>query len=163
MKKLYVAYGSNLNKYQMSHRCPNAVPFTTGVLEDYELLFKGSKTGSYATVEPCKGASVPVALWTISESDERSLDRYEGFPTFYYKKDVTVRTTKGNVKAMVYIMHEERPLGIPSEHYVDVCLEGYDDFDLNKMAFYDALFTTAAKLGLHDDLSDSSYDYGEDF
>lgn len=163
MKKLYVAYGSNLNKYQMSHRCPNAVPFTTGVLEDYELLFKGSKTGSYATVEPCKGAFVPVALWTISESDERSLDRYEGFPTFYYKKDVTVRTANGNVKAMVYIMHEDRPLGIPTEYYVDVCLEGYDDFDLNKMEFYDALFTTAAKLGLRDDLSDNSYDYGEDF
>lgn len=163
MKKLYVAYGSNLNKQQMRYRCPNAVPYATGILADYELLFKGSKTGSYATVEPCMGASVPVAVWSINESDERSLDRYEGFPTFYYKKDVIVRTTKGNVKAMVYIMHEERPLGIPSEHYVDVCLEGYDDFDLNKMEFYDALLTTAAKLGAVDDRGDLSYDYGEDF
>ena len=163
MKKLYVAYGSNLNKHQMSYRCPNAVPFTTGILENYELLFKGSKTGSYATVEPCQGASVPVALWTINESDERALDRYEGFPTFYYKKDVTVKTAKGIHRAMVYIMHEDRPLGIPSEHYVNVCLEGYDDFDLNKMEFYDALLTTAAKLGLHDDDYDHTLDYGEDF
>lgn len=163
MKKLYVAYGSNLNKRQMRYRCPNAVPFTTGILENYELLFKGSRTGSYATVEPCQGASVPVVLWTISESDERALDRYEGFPTFYYKKNVTVRTDAGLIEAMVYVMHENRPLGIPSEHYVDVCLEGYDDFDLNKMEFYDALLTTASRLGLYEDRPDCTYDYGEDF
>ena len=28
--KLYVAYGSNLNKEQMSHRCPDAKPVYTG-------------------------------------------------------------------------------------------------------------------------------------
>lgn len=162
MKKLYVAYGSNLNKHQMSRRCPDAVPFATGFLDGHELMFKGSKTGYYATVEPYLGASVPVALWTINESDERALDRHEGFPTFYYKKYVNVRTTSGTHRAMVYIMHEDRPLGIPSEYYMDVCLEGYDDFGLNKMDFYDAVLTTAAKIGEIDEY-DHTLDYGEDF
>lgn len=28
----------------------------------------------------------------------------------------------------VYIMHEERPIGIPSMSYFTVCCQGYDDF-----------------------------------
>ena len=49
--KYYLAYGSNLNIRQMQMRCPGAKPVGTMVLEDYELLFKGSKTGSYLTIE----------------------------------------------------------------------------------------------------------------
>lgn len=162
MMKLYAAYGSNLNKHQMGYRCPNATPFTTGTIDGYELLFKGSKTGSYATIERCKGSSVPVALWNISASDERALDRYEGFPSFYYKTWVDVRTEQGNIPAMVYIMHEDHPLGIPYERYIDVCLEGYDDFNLNKLDFIDAVISTALKVGNEDDC-DYGYDYGEDF
>lgn len=43
MKKYYLAYGSNLNIRQMALRCPTAKPVGTAVIEDYELLFKGSK------------------------------------------------------------------------------------------------------------------------
>ena len=32
------------------------------------------------------------------------------------------------VTAFVYIMHEERPIGVPSDFYMDTCLEGYDTF-----------------------------------
>ena len=74
--------------------------------------------------------------------DEKSLDRYEGYPNFYYKKTVDVHTEFGSMPAaMIYIMHEDRPIGQPTEHYVDVCLEGYDDFGLDKMAFVDAVIT----------------------
>lgn len=37
MSKIYVAYGSNLNKEQMAYRCPTARFLGTGVIEDYEL------------------------------------------------------------------------------------------------------------------------------
>ena len=92
----------------------------TSVIVDYQLLFKGSKTGSYLTIEPKEGSSVPVAVWSVSETDELALDRYEGYPSFYYKKELQIpitgiRTGKVRVrKAFVYIMHEERPLGLPS-------------------------------------------------
>ena len=46
MKKYYLAYGSNLNVRQMALRCPTAKPVGTAVIKDYELLFKGSKTGA---------------------------------------------------------------------------------------------------------------------
>lgn len=133
-KRYYIAYGSNLNIEQMRYRCPDARIIGTARLEGWELLFKGSKTGSYLTVEPKAGNSVPVAVWEVSEADEQKLDRYEGFPTFYYKKelrlDITgIKTGKvRNRRAFVYIMHEDRHIGVPAPYYVSVCAEGYHDF-----------------------------------
>ena len=120
MKRLYIAYGSNLNVMQMKTRCPNAKILGTAKLKGWELLFKGSKSGSYLTIEKKENGIVPVVIWEVSESDEKALDRYEGYPTFYYKKDIKVQykgIRTGNrrtVTAFVYIMHEERQIGVPS-------------------------------------------------
>ena len=69
-KRYYIAYGSNLNVQQMRWRCPGARIIGTSELQDYRLLFKGSKTGSYLTVEPKKGCTVPVAVWEVTDQDE---------------------------------------------------------------------------------------------
>ena len=133
-RKLYLAYGSNLSEEQMAYRCPDATIVGRAVVNDYELLFKGSKTGSYATIEPKKGGKVPVLVWSITPKDEARLDMYEGFPTFYYKKDLQVEIESldqeplGAEKAMVYIMDEKRPFGIPSKLYYGVLHNGYKDF-----------------------------------
>ena len=133
-KRYYIAYGSNLNVRQMQWRCPTARIIGTAELTDYRLLFKGSLTGSYLTVEPESGRSVPVGVWEVSEQDELRLDRYEGYPSFYYKKELElpikgIRTGRIRVRPVfVYIMHEERPIGVPSSEYVRVCAEGYRDF-----------------------------------
>ena len=55
MKRYYIAYGSNLNIRQMRIRCPHARVIGTAVINDYELLFKGSRTGAYLTIEPKEG------------------------------------------------------------------------------------------------------------
>ena len=128
IKKYYLAYGSNLNVQQMKHRCPDAKPIGTAWIKDYQLLFKGSKTGSYLTIEKAEKSKVSVAVWDISEVDERRLDAYEGYPNFYYKKEMEVTVNRRKIKAFVYIMHEERPLGIPSSLYVETCVQGYRDF-----------------------------------
>ena len=64
--KYYLAYGSNLNVRQMMHRCPGAKPVGKMVLEGYELLFKGSKTGSYLTIEKKRDGKVPVGIWQVT-------------------------------------------------------------------------------------------------
>ena len=52
---IYYAYGSNLNLRQMARRCPTAKLLGTGVIPDYELLFRGREEGkSYLTVRPCR-------------------------------------------------------------------------------------------------------------
>ena len=138
MKKYDVAYGSNLNVKQLKMRGPGANILGTTKLKDYELLFKGSKTGSYLTIEKKEGSTVPVAIWEVTESDEKSLDRYEGYPIFYYKKEMKlqykgIRTGKRRtVNAFVYIMHEENPIGVPSIYYMKTCIDGYDTFYFDK-------------------------------
>ena len=132
-KKYYIAYGSNLNIRQMRFRCPGAKPIGITVIPDYELLYKGSKTGAYLTIEPKDGGLVPVAVWEVTADDEKHLDIYEGYPNFYYKKEVRlpVKLASGKTKkltAFVYIMHEERSLGIPSLAYIRTCKEGYRNF-----------------------------------
>ena len=77
MKKFYLAYGSNLNVKQMQFRCPDARIVGTAEIPNYQLLFKGSKTGSYLTIEPKQGCTVPAVVWSVSERDELALDRYE--------------------------------------------------------------------------------------
>ena len=120
MKRYYIAYGSNLNIRQMRIRCPHARVIGTAVINDYELLFKGSRTGAYLTIEPKEGGEVPVAVWEVTESDEAALDRYEGNPVLYYKKEIEldirgIRTGKiRRRKGFVYIMHEERKIGVTS-------------------------------------------------
>ena len=110
-KKIYIAYGSNMSEVQMAQRCPDATLAETGRVNGYELLFKGSLTGCYATIEKKADAFVPVVLWRISAADERRLDAYEGFPRFYYKKTIPVETDGGTIQGLVYIMHEDRRFG----------------------------------------------------
>lgn len=145
MKRYYLAYGSNLNLEQMRWRCPDARVLGTAWLMDYRLLFKGSKTGSYLTVEPHKGSKVPLAVFEVSPFDEERLDHYEGFPSFYYKKELKIKYRglwtgrERSATAFIYIMHEERPFGIPSGSYVETCLAGYRDFEFDESYLRQAL------------------------
>ena len=89
-KRIYVAYGSNLNVLQMNRRCPEAKVYGVGKILNYRLAFKTMGAYAYATIEPCVGEYVPVALWCISGRDEANLDRYEGYPIHYVKNTVEV-------------------------------------------------------------------------
>lgn len=143
-KRYYVAYGSNLNVRQMLMRCPTARMIGTSVIKDYRLMFKGSQTGSYLTIESELGSEVPVGVWAVSAADERALDRYEGYPSFYYKKELIlpikgIRTGKVRQRNIfVYIMHEERRLGTPSDFYLQTCIEGYRNFGFDPNVLFEA-------------------------
>ncbi len=133
MKKIYyIAYGSNLHIGQMAHRCPTATIVGTSELINWRLMFKGSKSGNYATIEPCIGESVPVLIWELSESDERSLDRYEGFPVFYFKQTIPVFVNGREIEAMAYLMRLDAKVGAPSLSYVHTLEIGYRDAGFDK-------------------------------
>ena len=78
----YIAYGSNMVEEQMAYRCPDAKLIGMGYIQGARLEFY-----LHATVERTRAhdAKVPVAVWEISDADERCLDRYEGYPTYYTK------------------------------------------------------------------------------
>ncbi|GHU34931.1 gamma-glutamylcyclotransferase [Clostridia bacterium] len=132
-RKIYIAYGSNLNLEQMEYRCPTAKVVGNGKLKGYQLLFRGGHDNAVATVEPCRDGTVPVLAWTVTPADEAALDRYEGYPDFYRKEMVEIEMNGKTVKAMVYIMNEGHPLGQPNGYYYGIIREGYKSagFDLN--------------------------------
>ena len=128
----YVAYGSNLNLRQMAMRCPNARLIGTGAVKDYELQFKGSPYGAFATIGKKEGAFVPVAVWSLQPRDERALDTYEGYPYHYYKVNLPVLMEDGSeIAARVYIMNQRMQFGIPSQRYYDTVYEGYENCGLD--------------------------------
>lgn len=144
-KKLYIAYGSNMDLRQMAFRCPAATLVGKSEVDGYRLLFKGSKTGAYATIEKSKSSKVPVLVWEITGTDEMNLDHYEGFPTFYYKKNLTVFIDGKRKKAMVYIMDERRLLGQPSYHYYTVLENAYKEFNFDLSILGKALENTLSE------------------
>ena len=137
--KYYLAYGSNLNKEQMQNRCPGAVPVGTMVLKGYELRFRGP-----LTIVKKKGGRVPLGIWQVSEEDEKSLDRYEGFPMVYGKEEVSI---PGGMKGFIYIMDERLGVKGTSRHYYDVCAQGYKDFGLDEKYLKDALKKSLEECG----------------
>ena len=140
--RYYMAYGSNLNKSRMRRRCPDAYPVGKTVLPNYQLVFRRG----VLTIEPEQGSSVPVVVWAISREDERSLDRYEGFPHLYYKQEFPIvfsGRSGGKVKeiitdAMAYIMTDGYPIQEPSVPYMVTCMKGYDDFGLDMTPLFEA-------------------------
>lgn len=145
-EKIYIAYGSNLSLSQMAFRCPTAKVIAKSEIKDYELLFRGSKTGSYATIEPCEGKSVPILLWTIGKSDQLALDRYEGYPIFYEKENMTIEVNGSNADAFVYVMTEGHQLGMPSQHYVNVIADGYKNAGFDISVLENALTETVQRM-----------------
>ncbi len=128
-RKLYIAYGSNLNMDQMLHRCPNAVKICSTTIQDYKLLFRGNaSTFGVATIEPAKGESVPVGIWSITSSDEHSLDLYEGWPHLYRKKTIPVSINGETVPAMAYVMTPGHRIARPYQRYLETIKQGYEDF-----------------------------------
>ena len=130
-RKLYIAYGSNLNKEQMARRCPTARYVGTGMVEGYELKFKGRPDGAYATIDPKKGGKVPVAIWEIQPYDEFRLNQYEGYPNNYFTRNIPVKIGNHEVTGMVYIMNLRAQANLPSKHYYDTVEQGYKDCGLD--------------------------------
>lgn len=132
----YIAYGSNLNREQMAQRCPDAKVIGSGVIRDYELLFRGHRDAAFATVEPKEGENVPVLIWEISPRDEVNLDRYEGYPRLYGKQMLEVEVEGGCEKMMAYIMKDGPAMEIPSGRYLKTIQTGYKEagFDESVLA-----------------------------
>lgn len=139
MRKLYVAYGSNLNLVQMNDRCPSATIYSTGQLNNWVLLYRGRNGNAHATIARKKGASVPVLVWSIEPSDEQRLDMYEGYPRYYFKQNVMVDIGNQKRKAMVYIMNLHQKAARPSRTYVETIRQGYIDNNMDISIFEKSL------------------------
>ena len=121
--ELYAAYGSNMTPAQMAERCPHSPLEGTGWLEGWRLTFGGEDIGwegALATVVEDAAERVFVALYELSESDERALDQWDGATIGYYRKlRVRVATADGEVLAWLYVLNDYEG-GLPSARYLGI-------------------------------------------
>jgi len=128
-RRLYFAYGSNLNKGQMKYRCPRAKPLGAAYLVGWRLVFRG-----VADIEEGDEMDLlPVGIWSITEECEKSLDAYEGRPHLYDQVKLfgmmTYRMTR---------KYRDR-VDMPSQQYYNCIKEGYADFGLDTAYLEEAL------------------------
>lgn len=136
----YFAYGSNLNLIQMKKHCPNAQVIGATILNNHRLIFNGTVPGhSFLNIEECECAFVPIGIYRITKEDEKRLDRYEGYPTLYLKKQITVPFDTQQITGLIYIMRQKGNEVIPSNFYYMTCHNGYIDFQFDPSILETAL------------------------
>ena len=130
----YFAYASNLSRKQMAERAPGSKPRFNAVLPNYRLIFVGWSRqwkGGVASIKPFKGEKTKGAVYEITDSDLKKLDRYEDYPTTYNHFNVIVWTDDGDpVEAVTYIKNEQSPEAKPSSDYLVVIRQGYRDWEI---------------------------------
>ena len=118
----YIAYGSNMVQEQMAYRCPDARLIGTGYIAGARLEFY-----LHATVEKTgdQRNRVPVAVWEINSKDEKNLDRYEGYPSYYIKDTWTVHMNDSSeIEGMIYLMNMIRQ-SPPVRQYYEGIADAY--------------------------------------
>jgi gamma-glutamylcyclotransferase len=130
----YFAYASNLSRRQMQERCPGAKPLFRARLPHYKLVFTGWSRkwrGGTATLRSSTGDVVVGAIYEVSQSDLRVLDRQEGIPGTYSRLKVKVVTEDEDfVEAVTHIRIDQAEETRPSAEYLTVVQEGYKDWGM---------------------------------
>jgi hypothetical protein len=126
---LYAAYGSNMDPAQMRRRCPASPHTGTGWIRGWRLTFGAEEygwDGALATLVPA-GADSPgvfVALYDLTEADERALDAWEGADHGLYRKlHLGVQTLFGDEVAFVYALDSYEG-GLPSARHLAGIADG---------------------------------------
>ncbi len=132
-KQLYIAYGSNINLEQMAYRCPHSRVVGMSEIKGYELEFRG-----VATIVPKKGATVPVLIWELDARDLPTLNKYEGYPSFYRQEKMPFEMNGKSYEGMVYLMNRGT-ISPPSQQYYNTILQGYRENGLDESYLQTAL------------------------
>ena len=116
----YFAYGSNLNHKQMNYRCPDNKYITRVYLDNYKFVYYGyskKREGAVANILESADSVVWGGLYEISKSDLEKLDKREGYPNIYDRKELKVEDDHGNIYKVITYLGIGEKIGIPSSEY----------------------------------------------
>ncbi len=141
MARYYFAYASNLSLMQMHLRCPDSQGVAPVVAQGWRLAFFGTRSkrwgrGGVATLIPDSTASVPGALYLLSEEDEQALDGFEGVAQSTYLKDegftkhIACLQLSVDDTIYAYLMSNPDLPNLPNVSYLNVIRQGYLDWGL---------------------------------
>ena len=123
---LYFAYGSNLNRRAMAHRCPRAEPLERARLDGYRLVFR-----RFADIVGDPAGVVWGALYRLTPACLRALDKYEDAPRVYRRITVNVIRDEVACEAIAYVMNAG-PIAPPDVAYYGDVARGYADWKLDQ-------------------------------
>ena len=130
----YFAYASNMNKKLMAERCPEGKPKIVATLPNHKLIFTGYsriRHGAEATIKGSKGDKIMGAIYEITESGLRKLDKFEGYPTNYKHLNVMVFTDSGQAfEAVTFVKATQEEEGKPAPEYLSAIQQGYRDWGI---------------------------------
>jgi len=130
----YFAYASNMNRKQMTERCPEAKARALATLPNFKLVFTGYsrlRKGAVATIRGSQRDKVIGAVYEISEAGLRKLDKHENYPVDYKHLDVRVFTDGDETfDAVTYIKARQEEEGKPSPEYLGGIQQGYRDWGI---------------------------------
>jgi gamma-glutamylcyclotransferase (GGCT)/AIG2-like uncharacterized protein YtfP len=131
---LYFAYGSNMERALMKHRCKESRFHSAALLRDHQLIFPRRSDlwgGGIAGLKPVPGKMVEGVLYEVSEVDQKLLDQVEDHPRSSLRKPVTVETFAGEkLKAFTYftLASGDYP---PSRRYMEKLISGAEEHNLS--------------------------------
>jgi gamma-glutamylcyclotransferase (GGCT)/AIG2-like uncharacterized protein YtfP len=129
---LYAAYGTNLDPLRMAERCPHSPLRTTGWLEGWRLTFGGEEhgwDGALATIVQDAFEQVFVAVYDVTDEDEKSLDGWESADTGLFRKvKVRIASLTGEELVWVYVLDAHEG-GLPSASYLGVLADAAEAAD----------------------------------
>lgn len=126
----YFGYGSNMNHSSIVSRC-GAEHFSDlgkAILEDYRFYFYGR---GHANIQPQNNDLVGGVLYEIDQTCLQSLDRAEGYPNVYQRKQLSITQGNQDYLAEVYIVLNDNTTSIPSDAYYQIVLTGAQEHNLS--------------------------------
>ena len=126
----FFAYGANLAKGTMSARAGGYVNATPAYLPGYALVFasQDARPAQYGVANsvqsPGGNASVPGALYYLTQEQMAALDKYAGVPDFYRRREVEALSGGNVVKAQAYFLSGGTHLAAPSRLYLESVIDG---------------------------------------
>lgn len=156
-KQLYIAYGSNINLEQMAFRCPHSKIVGVSEIKDFELEFR-----SVATIVPKENMKVPVLIWELDERDLPTLNKYEGYPSFYRQEKMKFEMDGKMCEGMAYLMNHGE-ISPPSPKYYDTILQGYRENGLDESYLWTALENSIYHKQFMEENLDEGCGFDDDF
>ncbi len=144
-KTLYFGYGSNLDREDWNKWCNERGYNPSGLVElgpawlpEYQMMFHyyshGRGGGAADVVHVGPGFAVPGALFEMDDEALVAMDKKEGHPNYYERKNVHVCLADGRVvEALTYtvverkILEEHQP---PTEEYANLISNGLERLGL---------------------------------
>ena len=133
----YFGYGSNLWREQMARRCPDSTFLGIARLRHYAWFINDR---GYANIVYAQNHEVWGSVYSLTATDEASLDRNEGVPDIYQKETKSALLwgadsdgfadptgPSKNETLLVYIDHDRTTTSKPKQEYIYRMNRGIED------------------------------------